>query len=105
MEYSTSGYRELITTLVTVILITFKDFRDAFRTTTWTDNTVRPTNFFKVFTTFVFAMKAINNLPKKKITERETEDALKRLFPKKILDRVKEIAHEKDKPKAPINKG
>ncbi len=42
---------------------------------------------------------------KKKITERETEDVMKRLFPKRVLTKVKQIAHEKDKPKTSINKG
>ena len=37
-------------------------------------------------------------MPKKKvkITELPDEQAIKKLFPKKVVDKVKEVAHEKD---------
>ncbi len=36
-------------------------------------------------------------MPKKvKITELTDEKAIKKLFPKKIVDKAKEVAHEKD---------
>ena len=37
-------------------------------------------------------------MPKKKkpITELTTEETIKKLFPKKVVDKVKEVAHEKD---------
>jgi len=37
-------------------------------------------------------------MPKKKVklTEKPTEDAIKKLFPKKVVDKLKEVAHEKD---------
>jgi len=37
-------------------------------------------------------------MPKKKIkiTEMPDEKAIKRLFPKKVVDKAKEVAHEKD---------
>lgn len=46
-------------------------------------------------------------MPRKKIkiTERETEDVMKRLFSKRVINKVKQIAHEKDKTKTSINKG
>jgi len=34
--------------------------------------------------------------PKKKLTERPDEEVIKRLFPKKVVDKAKEVAHEKD---------
>ena len=34
---------------------------------------------------------------KKKLTERPDEEVIKKLFPKKVVDKMKEIAHEKDK--------
>lgn len=45
-------------------------------------------------------------MPKKKksVIERKTEDAIKKLFPKKVVDEAKKIAHEKDKPKSSIIK-
>ena len=33
---------------------------------------------------------------KKKLTDRPTEQAIKKLFPKKVVEKVKEVAHEKD---------
>jgi hypothetical protein len=30
------------------------------------------------------------------ITEKPTEDAIKKLFPKKVVEKAKEVAHEKD---------
>ena len=33
---------------------------------------------------------------KKKLTELPDEEAIKKLFPKKVVDKMKEIAHEKD---------
>ena len=37
-------------------------------------------------------------MPKKKkpITELTTEEAIRKLFPKKVVDKAKEVAHEKD---------
>ena len=37
-------------------------------------------------------------MPKKKqkLTEKPTEEAIKKLFPKKVVDKLKEVAHEKD---------
>ena len=35
---------------------------------------------------------------KKKATEMTTEELARRVFPKKVVDEVKRIAHEKDKP-------
>jgi len=37
--------------------------------------------------------------PKKKLTERPDEEVIKKLFPKKVVDKLKEVAHEKDTPK------
>ena len=34
--------------------------------------------------------------PEKKLTERPDEEVIKRLFPKKVVDKAKEVAHEKD---------
>ena len=34
---------------------------------------------------------------KKKLTELPDEKLIKKLFPKKVVDKMKEIAHEKDK--------
>ena len=34
---------------------------------------------------------------KKKLSEMPDEQLIKKLFPKKVVDRMKEIAHEKDK--------
>jgi hypothetical protein len=36
---------------------------------------------------------------KTKLTELPDEKVMKKLFPKKVLDKMKEIAHEKDKKK------
>ncbi len=36
---------------------------------------------------------------KKKLTEQPDEKVIKKLFPKKVVDKIKEIAHEKDKEK------
>ena len=33
---------------------------------------------------------------KKKITEMPDEKAIKKLFPKKVVEKAKEVAHEKD---------
>ena len=33
---------------------------------------------------------------KKKLTEYPDEKAIRKLFPKKVIDKMKEIAHEKD---------
>jgi len=33
---------------------------------------------------------------KQKLTEKPTEEAIKKLFPKKAVDKMKEVAHEKD---------
>ena len=33
---------------------------------------------------------------KKPLTDRPTEEAIKKLFPKKVVEKAKEIAHEKD---------
>jgi len=33
---------------------------------------------------------------KKKLTERPDEEVVKKLFPKKVVDKAKEVAHEKD---------
>jgi len=33
---------------------------------------------------------------KSPITEKPTEDAIKKLFPKKVVEKAKEVAHEKD---------
>jgi hypothetical protein len=33
---------------------------------------------------------------KKKLTEQPTEEVIKKLFPKKVVDKLKEVAHEKD---------
>ena len=35
---------------------------------------------------------------KKKLTELPDEKLMRKLFPKKVVDKMKEIAHEKDKP-------
>ena len=37
-------------------------------------------------------------MPKKKkpLTEKPTEEAIKKLFPQKAVDKMKEVAHEKD---------
>ena len=34
--------------------------------------------------------------PKKKLTERPDEEAIKKLFPKKVVEIAKKVAHEKD---------
>jgi hypothetical protein len=34
---------------------------------------------------------------KKKLSEMPDEQLIKKLFPKKVVDKMKEIAHEKDK--------
>ena len=34
---------------------------------------------------------------KKKLTDKPTEEVIKKLFPKKVVDKLKEVAHEKDK--------
>ena len=34
---------------------------------------------------------------KKKLTDRPTDEAVKKLFPKKVVEEVKKVAHEKDK--------
>ena len=34
--------------------------------------------------------------PKKKLTERPDEEVIKRLFPKKVVDKAKEVAHDND---------
>jgi hypothetical protein len=36
---------------------------------------------------------------KKPFSKLTTDEAMKRLFPKKVREKAKEIAHEKDKPK------
>jgi len=33
---------------------------------------------------------------KRKLTEKPTEEVIKKLFPKKVVDKLKEVAHEKD---------
>ena len=33
---------------------------------------------------------------KQKITEKPTEETIKKLFPKKVVEKMKNIAHEKD---------
>ena len=33
---------------------------------------------------------------KKKLTEQPTEEVIKKLFPKKVVDKLKEVAHGKD---------
>lgn len=33
---------------------------------------------------------------KQKLTEQPDEKAIKKLFPKKVVDKLKEVAHEKD---------
>ena len=42
-------------------------------------------------------------MPRKKIpvTELPTEEAMKKLFPKKVIEKAKEVAHEKDPPDEP----
>ena len=42
-------------------------------------------------------------MPRKKIpvTELPTEEAMKKLFPKKVIDEAKKVAHEKDPPDKP----
>jgi len=37
--------------------------------------------------------------PKKPASELTTKETMKRLFPKKVREKAKEIAHEKDEPK------
>ncbi|MGH7931238.1 MAG: hypothetical protein ACREQV_26000 [Candidatus Binatia bacterium] len=39
---------------------------------------------------------------KKPVTELPTEDAIRKLFPKKVVEKAKEVAHEKDE--KPIGK-
>lgn len=41
---------------------------------------------------------------KQPLTEQPTEDAIKKLFPKKVIDKAKETAHEKDGKKLPMPK-
>lgn len=36
---------------------------------------------------------------KKRLIERETIDLMKKLFPKKVITKAKEVAHERDVPK------
>ncbi len=36
---------------------------------------------------------------KKPVTDLTTEEAIKRLFPKKVREKAKEVAHEKEQPK------
>jgi hypothetical protein len=38
-------------------------------------------------------------MPKKKqrLRDKPTEEVIRKLFPKKVVDKMKEIAHEKDK--------
>ena len=40
-------------------------------------------------------------MPRKiqKLTEQPTDEAIRKLFPKKAVDKMKEVAHEKDKNK------
>ncbi|MBI4329376.1 MAG: hypothetical protein HY685_05890 [Chloroflexi bacterium] len=38
---------------------------------------------------------------KKPAKDLTTEEALKRLFPKRVIEKAKEVAHEKDSPKHP----
>ena len=33
---------------------------------------------------------------KKKLTDKPTDEAIKKLFPKKVVEKAKEVAHEKD---------
>ena len=33
---------------------------------------------------------------KKKLTDKPTEEVIKKLFPKKVVDKLKGVAHEKD---------
>ena len=33
---------------------------------------------------------------KKKLSEKPTDEVIKKLFPKKVVDKLKEVAHEKD---------
>ena len=33
---------------------------------------------------------------KKPLTDRPTDEAIKKLFPKKVVEKAKEVAHEKD---------
>jgi hypothetical protein len=40
--------------------------------------------------------------PKKKLTEQPDEVVIQKLFPKKVRDKLKEVAHEKDKKKDDI---
>lgn len=36
-------------------------------------------------------------MPKKiRLTEKPTEEVIRKLFPKKVVDKLKEVAHEKD---------
>ena len=35
-------------------------------------------------------------MPKKNITGKPTEEAIKKLFPKKVIEKAKEVAHEKE---------
>ena len=42
-------------------------------------------------------------MPKKKVpvSELPTEEAVKKLFPKKVIEEAKKVAHEKDPPDEP----
>ena len=37
---------------------------------------------------------------KKPITEMKTDEVMKELFPKEVIKKAKEVAHEKDKPQS-----
>jgi hypothetical protein len=37
---------------------------------------------------------------KKRLTDLTTEEVIKKLFPKRVIEKVKKIAHEKDTPKS-----
>jgi hypothetical protein len=41
---------------------------------------------------------------KKRVTEMPDSEAIRKLFPKKVVDQVERIAHEKDKPEKPSKK-
>ncbi len=45
-------------------------------------------------------------MPRKKVrnTELPDKEAIKKLFPKKVVEEAERVAHEKDAPKSPLRK-
>jgi len=52
---------------------------------------------------FVFAIGVLLAMPRKKrkLTEMSDKEAIRKLFPKKVVEEADRVAHEKDAPKSP----